>query len=759
MLKLLLNIIHNFRTKPIEIKVGAIYDLCKKKNKTTSFFARDDFKREKLRAKKFFQQPYNLRAQERFHFWQPQEELISELQKLFNNKCCYCENTGVPMSIDHFRPRDGALSLNGELSSDCYWWLAYEWSNLYYVCVECSANKRNLFPISGNRARPTATGKELILENPLLIDPCNENPGEHLGFDENGKVFSSSDKGIATIEVLDLNRENLLIRRKEHSDKLRKYWDDFLTYEAEGEYHIFSFLNEDFRKIERILLDEITNQNTPFLAMKQQLVKRLFNQLPKPRFLKNKIFFRSDFAKAVKKLKIGSIKKLYMSSEVHQEIDELYNIEENKKSIGYYIKRHLIKRVIIKNFRAIKFLDIKIDSKEKTPCLMILGENGTGKSSFLQAIALALMNSRDRERVFNDYDPSKFLSGEEEEGSILILLSGISKPFIIRFNREGIISLDDSRNNNESKVVLLGYGCSRITDPNGVEKSLPDCSTQVDNLFYPYKSGLGSSNDRLCSFDEDNFNNAVKDLRSLLMLEEPCTFMRRDKTVLVNMPETTVKLNNLSDGYQSVIALVVDIMVSMRNLWQDFRMAEGIVMVDEIDAHLHPRWKMQIVSKLREVFPRIQFIFTSHDPLCLRGMADGEVIVMRKDNNNAVYLLEDLPPHEGLRVDQILTSEYFGINCTTDPHVEASFNEYYTLLANPDSRNSSRVNELKDELQKYNLLGETRRERLMYEAIDEFLAMEKFGEEKKNMQPLKEETKRKLVEIWKTFGFEESAND
>jgi hypothetical protein len=80
--------------------------------------------------------------------------------------------------------------------------------------------------------------------------------------------------------------------------------------------------------------------------------------------------------------------------------------------------------------------------------------------------------------------------------------------------------------------------------------------------------------------------------------------------------------------------------------------AEGIVVIDELGAHLHPRWRMRIVASLCEVFPRVQFVASTHDPLCLRGLFDGKVTVLRRDAEQGVVSITDLPPIAGLRVDQ-----------------------------------------------------------------------------------------------------------
>jgi predicted ATP-binding protein involved in virulence len=180
--------------------------------------------------------------------------------------------------------------------------------------------------------------------------------------------------------------------------------------------------------------------------------------------------------------------------------------------------------------------------------------------------------------------------------------------------------------------------------------------------------------------------------------------------------------------------------------------AEGIVLVDEIDAHLHPRWKMQIVSRLRQAFPRLQFLVTSHDPLCLRGLHAGEVVVMKRDQNGKPFAIaDDLPAPDSLRVDQILTSEFFGLNSTVEPDIDEAFDQYYKLLAvrNPTANQQEEIAKLKSQLNVSQQLGTTRRERVMLEAVDTFLAEHDAIPDQDRRATLKRETRQKIVDLWK----------
>ena len=81
-------------------------------------------------------------------------------------------------------------------------------------------------------------------------------------------------------------------------------------------------------------------------------------------------------------------------------------------------------------------------------------------------------------------------------------------------------------------------------------------------------------------------------------------------------------LEIVSSGFRAILAMACDIMRGLMEEpnFQSIVNARAVVLVDEIEAHLHPRWKLAIMASLRKAMRNVTFIVTSHDPLCLRGM-------------------------------------------------------------------------------------------------------------------------------------------
>jgi hypothetical protein len=123
----------------------------------------------------------------------------------------------------------------------------------------------------------------------------------------------------------------------------------------------------------------------------------------------------------------------------------------------------------------------------------------------------------------------------------------------------------------------------------------------------------------------------------------------------------------IGDGYQATINWVSDLLgwALLAHRTGTLRSLSGIVIIDEIEQHLHPKLQRQIVSELRSLFPNIQFIGTTHSPLCAAGLADlapsDAYIAALKLNRDRARSSVELSPMPGWRYDQVLTSEAFDL--------------------------------------------------------------------------------------------------
>lgn len=209
------------------------------------------------------------------------------------------------------------------------------------------------------------------------------------------------------------------------------------------------------------------------------------------------------------------------------------------------------------------------------------------------------------------------------------------------------------------------------------------------------------------------------------MFLDDVILLRHNKEINLKFPDSVTQFRDLSDGYQSIIALITDIMMVLKKRWRN-QDAEGVVLIDELDAHLHPSWNIEIVKRLKKTFPKLQFIVTSHNPLTLRGLIEGEIAVLKRNDEGLINVIQNLPVQNGLNVEELLTSNFFGLNDTL-PELNRLFDKYYYLLSksNPSNDDQMQIESLKNQLKKYNKTGTTEREQKFYEFTDYYIASEK----------------------------------
>ncbi|MEO7331528.1 MAG: AAA family ATPase [Minicystis sp.] len=166
-----------------------------------------------------------------------------------------------------------------------------------------------------------------------------------------------------------------------------------------------------------------------------------------------------------------------------------------------------------------------------------------------------------------------------------------------------------------------------------------------------------------------------------------------------------IPFGDLSDGYRSVLALTLDLLRHVEYAFEiesvlEFKegravvTAEGVVLIDEIDAHLHPSWQRTIGAWLHERFPNMQFIVTTHSPLIATRVSDTEGLVVRLVRRKIQRGKEfvDVVTEEGTigrTVDQHLTSPSFGLTTTRDVLAEEKAAEIERLRARVQTKKAS----------------------------------------------------------------------
>jgi predicted ATPase len=405
---------------------------------------------------------------------------------------------------------------------------------------------------------------------------------------------------------------------------------------------------------------------------------------------------------------------------IHHQKTQRINTTTTEGLIQYREQSQYIEKITIENIGPISKLEFKLTHSESThaPCFALLGINGVGKSTVLRAIALALGGEQYAKRL--GITAQTLLPNAARYGKITVMVSGDTEPFTVTVNRNKKLLFTPEM----PKALVVAYGASRLL-AKGRHKPKPGMQhAKIDNLFDPFLP-IADAGKWLSQTDKANFNDAAITIKALLPIGNDIVLIQpadKNGAVTIKIGDAEPRqFNELSHGYQALLGLAVDVMDVMYNArFESMQAAQGVVLIDELENHLHPSWKMRIVAALRTAFPYVQVIFSTHDPLCLRGLNAGEVAILKRDRTGHVYALEDVPSVAGMYVDQLLTSEYFGLDSTLDPASEEKVKRFETLeqISMPTAAEAQERKELLSELSELRLLGRTRRERMLLELLD-----------------------------------------
>ena len=155
-----------------------------------------------------------------------------------------------------------------------------------------------------------------------------------------------------------------------------------------------------------------------------------------------------------------------------------------------------------------------------------------------------------------------------------------------------------------------------------------------------------------------------------------------------------VPFRDLSDGYRSMLALGIDLLRWLTDAFPDEdnpMNCPGVVLIDELDAHVHPTWQRQIGHWLRQKFPNLQFIVATHSSFLAQVAGPGGNVVLEQ-TPDGVQPRSEVEAVETWRADQILT-ELFDLSSTQSPEVERKIQRYQKLHRKRQARQLSQAEE------------------------------------------------------------------
>lgn len=613
------------------------------------------------------------------------------LRTIFRGKCAYCESNVMATGsgdIEMYRPKS------------IYPHLAYEWHNLLFSCAICNQRfKMDLFPLEGEKGEPLSGGRgakvrprrgeyrlDISQERPLLLHPYFDQPEEHISFTEHDGVFATglSERGRVSIDVYGLNRADLAERRAKTWMNTRAMLQITLLKAVEK-----NALEEMTGYVKRAISD-----GAEYAGAMRQLCRAWIDQLTSGS--KTPASLRPIYSTLKKTtIQISPDRQEEATREEEREREQLrtYSVEDDApeavEKFNFAAKR--IDRVEVQNLRAIPHLDITFPAiAERESWIMLIGENGVGKSTILQGVALALMG----QQRANQYglDASRFVRRGEEDGFVSVHINAVG-PVTLRFEKgSGQFRVDPP----DPKVPLLAYGPTRLLPSETEHTPLDDRNIRTDNLFRPTVPLSDAESWLAATWKESRevFDDVGRALCRLLSISERTPPRLKGGRVEVRMPDGWHRISDLSAGYRSVLALVVDIAIGTSGKRRRVEDAVGIVLLDEIEVHLHPTWKIMIVERLRDVFPQLSFLATTHDPLCLKGLYDREIVALRREASGSVSFAADLPSVDSLKADEILTSKELFELPSSRNHISPVTIARYSALLNKKAPSAGERREL-----------------------------------------------------------------
>ncbi|MGQ0643392.1 MAG: AAA family ATPase, partial [Gemmatimonadaceae bacterium] len=386
-----------------------------------------------------------------------------------------------------------------------------------------------------------------------------------------------------------------------------------------------------------------------------------------------------------------------------------------------HIAPAVVREVHLRNIGAFRRLDLTFGPQWN----VLLGNNGSGKSTLLRAIALGLCgDDRDAEPYAD-----KLLRTAERSGTIEIVVGDITcRTELIRDGSKVRVKSQLTAF-SQGKWVVLGFPPLRgvsTRDPSGL--TAPSEPRPVVGDLLPLIKGsiderLNDLKQWIVNVDADANNAAspnqqrAKALRAgffeLLRKVTPGVTLdfaqvsRDPWRVLVKTEDGDVPIDQVSQGMSSIfgwVGTMLQRMYEIHTTSEEPRTEPAVVLVDELEAHLHPEWQQRIVALIREFFPKLQIIATSHSPLVVVGMKANEVYIARRNREDRSHIdIEPVPPEidfASLRADQILTSDLFGLSTTRGPDASRIIEEYTKLRAKPEPTDDEKVLivELRDKL-------------------------------------------------------------
>lgn len=366
-----------------------------------------------------------------------------------------------------------------------------------------------------------------------------------------------------------------------------------------------------------------------------------------------------------------------------------------------------ISKIILENIRGFESVEINFAPSGIQSLLgVFLGDNGVGKSTLLKCLALGLASPKAAFKLFEEPD-QPWLRFDAQNGMIGLEFSdGSYSKLFIKLETYGE-KISDHFCNSDSllneQIVVCGYGAARhaFADRSYRGYSLSEAVSTLFNydaklqnpeliirrMLMPGTSIYSGDNEEILHW-----------IDNVLLLPEGSTKLGQNGLEVSGPWGNFAPLGTLGDGYKATLAWIMDFLGWI--MYSDLKMLKtgvsAIVLIDEVEQHLHPTWQRRIYSLLSKQFPEVQFLSTTHSPLCVIGTTDFQdeqvsLVHLRRNEDNTLTALDNLKPPRGMRADQVLTSYLFGMETTSDDKTKYEIERLSKLLSKKEINSQQKV--------------------------------------------------------------------
>ncbi|MEI8573448.1 hypothetical protein U737_01220 [Methylomonas sp. LW13] len=373
---------------------------------------------------------------------------------------------------------------------------------------------------------------------------------------------------------------------------------------------------------------------------------------------------------------------------------------ENPSNQGVYFLSLSVENV--RCFAEKQTLDLSDGNARPAQWTVILGGNGTGKSTLLDALNIKQSTpwlDKNLIRLNNSSANTNLQFGKSDglDSVVSQQLEYAFKPFIrgqhIRETMQGQKNFDEifdyqsifyySASRRLARKYEFDFGGGDVELPIDEPDNLINAEEwllQTDYIANKPSEIQASYQERL-TIIKDTLIALLPDV-SDIRISTPSEKSPNPR-VEFNLPDGWLLLSQLSLGYQTMTAWMVDLAAQLFKHYPNSAnpIAEpAVVLIDEIDLHLHPKWQRTIMAYLSERFVNTQFIVTAHSPLIVQAAENANIVVLKREGDS-VKIHQHPQDVKGWRIDQLLTSDLFDLPSARSPHYENLLNQRRQILS------------------------------------------------------------------------------